>query len=617
MTRQRVVLLFVALAFMSLLLVATSNFHLSFDDNLPRARKRSSQPSSSGATDVNVAGSDSGQGDEGTATDAVLGEAQATTASGGSDSSAGSGIVSWSATTLVAAVGDDINTPVLNSAAYRLSSTWWKQGPFDQFHGQLLHGASKQLELATHERTQFSKSGGDKQRQQEGDEQRRQQDDNHIAFCSSKVKRRYYYTHRRPRSKELYNLDMYRAAKREAAVLHEIGGPLHRVVNARPVVLNASFDMRHKFGNWHVQFAADPLDAKASPQRVPAEPPMAVALFRHAVVSAGNVVTCAGSVFTAGGCLWEGPGMNSELLQRHNPGEAKGIIAVAMCDGWCRGYYHFSHEHLPRIALVHDLLIHNPHARLVLSNPPVSFAKQFFVDILGIPQDRIIVAGQGGLRAGVVALPTAMRCGNAFTSALVGLRRLVLSKVVGGFHHNAHLHLDEEDRQAGGSGEMVVVTEVAGKSQQQQQQQQHKKKLMILFAERTKLSRMPRNYEELKADIKSKFSAVADFEETAGHEHAREQVMRFHRADIVIGPHGANLANIMFMKPSRHVLEMASYKDGNLCYYSTAMRMNLVHHLVLHDKGKDSHYTLTKKLLRDHVSHAVKQLSSLLGLSTS
>ncbi len=58
---------------------------------------------------------------------------------------------------------------------------------------------------------------------------------------------------------------------------------------------------------------------------------MSVALFRHAVVSAGNVVTCAGSVFTAGGCLWEGPGMSSQLLSKvdlPNPAGAETSVSL-------------------------------------------------------------------------------------------------------------------------------------------------------------------------------------------------------------------------------------------------------------------------------------------------
>lgn len=464
---------------------------------------------------------------------------------------------------------------VLNSYAYKAATHWWFSGDVIKFHRTLREEANRLLRNAS---TNSAEA---------------------LRCKYEKIFDKYYYTHRKPRPKELGNVEMAVATRSVAAKFVSIGEPLHRVVNPHPVQLSGDFDLfGKKFGNWHVTFVEDPNKAHSSPQRVPAEPEMSVALFRHAIVSYGNVVTCHGSMFTAGGCLWEGPSHGALAAAQNH--EVKNIIAVALCDGWCRGYYHFSHEHLPRIAMVHDLLVHNPHARLVLSHSPVSFAKQFYTDILGIPKEKILVAGGNGLKAGVVALPTPMRCGNAFTSALVGLRRIVLAKVVPQFHpHHLGVAVPREDVEDVEENEFPpTYTRNNGR-------------IRILFAERAKLSRMPRNWDELKNYIKEEFARVAEFEETQGKEHAREQVLRFYRSDIVLGPHGANLANIMFMRPGRHVLEMASAKDGNLCYYSTAMRVNLTHHLVLHDKGKDSHYTLTKEILKKHLQNAIEAVKDL------
>jgi hypothetical protein len=473
---------------------------------------------------------------------------------------------------------------VRNSYAYTAATHWWYSNEVIRFHHGVRDAAEK---LLGRRNSSFSK------KQQQSDD-----DDANTPKCHfSKIRAKYYYTHRSPRKNELGNIQMALTTKSLAAAYVSIGEPLHRVVNPHPVQLSNDFDFfSKKLGKWHVTFVGRPEQAHSSPQRVPAEPEMSVALFRHAVVSYGNVVTCDGDMFTAGGCLWEGPG--HAALSSHR--EVHNIVAVALCDGWCRGYYHFSHEHLPRIAMVHDLLIHNPHARLVLSHEPVAYARQFYTDILGIPRDKFIVAGSGGLKADVVALPTPMRCGNAFTSALVGLRRIVLARVVPQFHpRHVGMHASREDVEDEEENAFPpTYTRHAGK-------------IRLLFAERSHLSRMPRNWAELKAFVREEYADVIEFEETQGNGHAREQVLRFYRADIVLGPHGANLANIMFMRPGRHVLEMGSAKDGNLCYYSTAMRVNLTHHLVLHDKGKDSHYTLTKEILKKHLDEAVAAVKDL------
>ena len=44
-----------------------------------------------------------------------------------------------------------------------------------------------------------------------------------------------------------------------------------------------------------------------------------------------------------------------------------------------------------------------------------------------------------------------------------------------------------------------------------------------------------------------------------------EQVKLFNRADMVIGPHGANLANIMWMRHGAAVVEFMSFKYGVFC----------------------------------------------------
>ena len=120
---------------------------------------------------------------------------------------------------------------------------------------------------------------------------------------------------------------------------------------------------------------------------------------------------------------------------------------------------------------------------------------------------------------------------------------------------------------------------------------------------------MPKNYADIKAALVKHLQPLnASFDSIAGDDTVAQQIRRFYHADVVVGPHGANLANMMFMRKGAHVLEMASRSKGNMCYYTTACRIGLVHHLLLHSKGKDEAYTLEAADVIAHVDIALKSL---------
>lgn len=432
------------------------------------------------------------------------------------------------------------------------------------------------------------------------------------GLCESRAVKRREYTHRKKRKNELGTVELSQTVRAEAdgcieffpsSVQRNGSKPwiesLRLVVNPKPIVLDSSVDLSVPFGSWKASFQNETstllnFDAKVDgegqltpkpPQIIEVEPNPLVGLFRYGLVHMGHVMSCEGNVYTSGGCLWDSSGIRRAAERHPSSTSTQGSVAIALCDPWCKGYYHFTHEHLPRIALVHQLLTDdNSKAQLVLAHSPNEFQVQFFVDILGIKKSRIV---SSSTRAHVAVYPTPQRCGNTMTHLLLLFRSLVFRRLNLPFRDDAGFFSNPRNRMP----------------------RRGSSKLLLLFAERSKGSRMPRNYFTIKKRLVSEFGDRLDFNTTLGREHVEYQVRLFHDADIVLGPHGANLANVMFMHPHSHVIEMASYAKGNLCYYSTASRLALRHHLVLHMKGKDDAYELDYVLVADHVRYALKALS--------
>ncbi|KAJ9442223.1 glycosyltransferase, partial [Diplonema papillatum] len=263
---------------------------------------------------------------------------------------------------------------------------------------------------------------------------------------------------------------------------------------------------------------------------MPEQPVMWGAVIRNAWVKDGNVFTCT-HAFTTGACLWEMKGFTGGVTRVEK--------VFAFCDKWCRGYFHFTHEHLPRVATMYSLLEADPKVMIAVPTNR-DYIVSFFEDVLGIDKTRLI--GTGTVFADQVYYPQPQTCGNTWTHTLMLLRRVVFSRHMldhsvflddGLTYNNTH-HL------AGAPGHNFVV----------------------VWAERaggiSGKSRNPTNYEAVKAKLIDDFPNVA-FQSSHG-KNTLEQVKLFNRAHMVIGPHGANLANIMWCRHGASVVEFMSYK---------------------------------------------------------
>eukprot|EP01061_Rhynchopus_euleeides_P016482 TRINITY_DN27779_c0_g1_i1.p1 TRINITY_DN27779_c0_g1~~TRINITY_DN27779_c0_g1_i1.p1 ORF type:complete len:664 (+),score=193.00 TRINITY_DN27779_c0_g1_i1:34-1992(+) len=312
------------------------------------------------------------------------------------------------------------------------------------------------------------------------------------------------------------------------------------------------------------------------PNYLQEQPALWAAQIPNAWVSSGNVYTC-DYAFTTGACLWEMP-------QPHPVKADKNVARVAvLCDSWCRGYFHFTHEHLPRFASIYQMLKDDPSIYITAPSNR-DFVRQYIVDVLGLSQNRLL--GSGTVFAKEVLYPQPQMCGNMWTHSLILLRKIVFER------HGLH-HLLPEKRKG-------------ALAQEDPKPYTGKEKFFVVLAERaggkSGKSRMPTNYEEVKGRLLKHFPDVVF--ESSQNKSTLEQVKVFNQADMVIGPHGANLANIMWCRHGAAVIEFMSYKYGNLCYYATAQRLGLDFRFIMQPKTKGGAYAIDFEEVVKHIEDA-------------
>eukprot|EP01065_Artemidia_motanka_P048050 TRINITY_DN7667_c0_g1_i1.p1 TRINITY_DN7667_c0_g1~~TRINITY_DN7667_c0_g1_i1.p1 ORF type:complete len:630 (+),score=70.96 TRINITY_DN7667_c0_g1_i1:34-1923(+) len=317
---------------------------------------------------------------------------------------------------------------------------------------------------------------------------------------------------------------------------------------------------------WHIRWHTDPSDVDSAPQLIPPQPPLWAAIVPNAWTHRGNVVTCS-IALSAGGCQWDNPGFR---VRRTFP---EGAV-IPICDTWCTGYFHFTHEHLPRLAPLHSLILSNRNVR-VLAPSDRPYILEFLVDVLGIPRDQVI-ATRWTVRADSafarwMVLPAPHPCGGSLTLPLLSLRQVVFQRLRLPHSSERRLPSDRPFR--------VVLAERRG-------------------------SRMPQNWKVVRTALEAKFAPPGFLVESGWNRTVKDQVALFNRADIVIGPHGANLANIMWMRHGSTVLELMSHRYGNMCYYTTASRLGLQHRFVLHSALKSGTYAVDPSEVLRHVDDA-------------
>ena len=394
------------------------------------------------------------------------------------------------------------------------------------------------------------------------------------------------YTHRRARRGEVTTRQLLERLQNEPFVekllyVDNRSTGYDPIFGLPPIILDPKYNSSAPFGKWHARFIANKFtgasyeDNKAhyirhvienpalqremrEPQLIPWQPPAYVAVFRSAWVGKGYAILCSQKAYGTGACMWEGPSGIPKTFQVYD-------LGAVVCDKWCAGYFHWVHEHLPRVALIAEAMRANRNIKLVL--PTKSSFQRQFLRLLGINDTQLLPPGDYHFHR--LLFPQPQRCGNVFSSTLFILRRLVFASLtlpaMSSFGTTAPLN--------------------------------------VVLAERKGNSRGPQNYAELKQRLQTRFADRCRFAVHLGRSVA-EQVALFNKAWIVFGPHGANLANVLFMRGGgAHLIEMLQWTKANLCYYTSASRVGVTYHMIPFTKGA---YNVNYSHVEEHFNIAIR-----------
>ncbi len=352
------------------------------------------------------------------------------------------------------------------------------------------------------------------------------------------------------------------------------------------------------FGLWQTMLFSDvrkilTLEPNVSvPQLVGCHPVPYFIVAAMGVMNGYDAVTCDGHVLTSGGCKPVAT-VNKRMLRDPQTGREPPLldrVAVFLHNPYPTNLYHLYVEILPRLETVAAVLADAElHAVLVVpyinNNIPIcQRIVEFITIVFGVPKDRMTHLLNGQLAARAVVVPMPAPCLDQHPALLHRLRqRAMLHMPAGNSRRNHSLGLMD-----------VVVVGLAVREG----------------------SRVMRNFAEVKDRIAALHLRgggprleIQLVPTTIVKTHTfLEQAAMFHSFDILFGAHGANLANLMWMRRGAHVIEVMSGPDGNMCYFRLCGHLGLVHHLLLHSGGKQSAFAVDVNEVMMHVESAVEHI---------
>lgn len=228
-------------------------------------------------------------------------------------------------------------------------------------------------------------------------------------------------------------------------------------------------------------------------------------------------------------------------------------------------YYHLVTETLPRILLGAGMLVRRPGTRLLLARAP---RVAEYLALLGIAEERVVwYDNQLSYSADILYVPRAI---------LVGIMHRETARM---------LRVALECNNA---------TPMRGSV------------LRVVYVHRAEGARYLDNHVELEDGLRS-WLPGSEIVKLTGSESIvlTRDIMR--NASVVIGPHGAGLAHIVFAPASATLIEVMMAVDTNMCFWNLATAIGM-RHVLITSKGRSSSDNLhidNMEYVRAAVMHAV------------
>ena len=222
---------------------------------------------------------------------------------------------------------------------------------------------------------------------------------------------------------------------------------------------------------------------------------------------------------------------------------------------WCRGYYHWICDVLPRVQAAVPHL--PPETRFVVPDG-LSEAESESLQAIGIrPESWAVFRGKRPWRVDrLVHVPPVAITGDHTRESLLSLRESVFRRTRTEAPRGASRRIYVARRQG---SERAVVNEA---------------ELLPALQER--------GFEVVRCESLS----FAD------------QVKLFREAEIVVGPHGGGFANLVWCEPGTKVFEIFGTSSVRRCYWSICQALRLKHHCAVAEEGAGGAVIVNPELFR-------------------
>jgi len=229
---------------------------------------------------------------------------------------------------------------------------------------------------------------------------------------------------------------------------------------------------------------------------------------------------------------------------------------------WCRGYYHWICDVLPRVQVAVPQL--PPETRFVVPDG-LSEAESESLQAIGIkPESCFVFRGKRPWRVErLVHVPPVAMTGDHTRESLLSLRESV-------FRHTR--------------------TEPVSKTARR-----------IYVARRQGSERSVVNEAELLPALQEHGFEVVRCESLS----FADQVKLFRGAEIVVGPHGGGFANLVWCEPGTKVFEIFGTSSVRRCYWSICQALGLSHHCAIADEADGLALRIEPSLLKKALANLV------------